>query len=91
MNDWTDIYKNLDLRKGKTEFICEDDQDMIEIRYDDGMLIDVGYIEEDKKYYITVVELDDANGWGKPLAVKAVDSKENLFNEIQKTIFEYRK
>jgi len=91
MNNWTDIYKNLDLRKGKTEFICEDDQDMIEIRYDDGMLIDVGYIEEDKKYYITVIEFDDANGWEKPLAVKAVDSKEDLFNEIQKTIFKYRK
>ena len=48
-------------------------------------------LAKDKKYYITVVELDDANGWEKPLAVKAVDSKEDLFNEIQKTIFEYRK
>lgn len=90
MNNWTDTYQSLDLKSGKIEFICEDDQDMIEIRYDDGMLIDVGYIAEERKYYITVVESDDANGWEKPLAVREVDFKEKLFSEIQKTIFECR-
>ena len=90
MNNWTDTYQSLDLKNGKIEFICEDDQDMIEIRYDDGMLIDVGYIAEERKYYITVVESDDANGWEKPLVVREADCKEKLFSEIQKTIFEFR-
>ena len=90
MNNWTDTYQSLDLKSGKIEFICEDDQDMIEIRYDDGMLIDVGYIEDYKKHFITVVESDNAKGWEKPLAVREVDSREKLFNEIQKTIFEFR-
>ena len=90
MNNWTDTYQSLDLKSGKIEFICEDDQDMIEICYDDGMLIDVGYIEDYKKYFITVVESHDVNGWEKPLAVREIDFKEKLFSEIQKTIFEFR-
>ncbi len=91
MKYWYEEYQNLDLRNGKIEFICEDDQDMIEIRYKDGMLIDVGYIEEDKKYYITVVASDDIKGWEKPMAQVEISSKEGLFNEIQEVVLEFRK
>ncbi len=91
MNHWYEKYQKLDLKGGKIEFILEDDQDMIEIRYDDGMLIDVGYIEDDKKYYITVVESDNLKSWEKPLTVNEVFSSENLFSEIQTTILIFRK
>lgn len=91
MNYWYDRYQKLDLKCGKIEFILEDDQDMIEILYKDGMLIDVGYIEDDKKYYITVVESNDLNGWNSPLAIFEVVSKENLLEEIQNVIFKFRK
>ena len=87
MKYWYKEYQKLDLRNGKIEFICEDEQDMIEIHYKDGMTIDVGYVEDDKKYYITVVKLDD---WTKPIAEYEVISKERLFDEIQKVILEFR-
>ena len=91
MKCWYDKYQKLDLRNGKIEFISEDDEDMIEIRYKDGMLIDVGYIEDDKKYYITVVKSDDFDNWNNPLAEYEVVSKNRLFDEIQKVIFKFRK
>ena len=39
MKEWYDVYKKLDLLQGKIEFILDDDQDMIEIHYNDGMLL----------------------------------------------------
>ena len=90
MSKWIETYNNLDLKNGEIEFICDDDQDMIEIRYDDGMLIDVGYVEEDRKYYITVVKSDDKNGWQNPLEIVEVSSKEVLSAEIQKIVMKYR-
>ena len=88
---WYDNYKNLDLLGGKIEFILEDDQDMIEIHYKDGMLIDVGYIEKMKAYYITVVSTDDEDGWKHPLSEIEIKNKNQLFNIIQQTVYKFRK
>ena len=90
MSNWIEEYSYLDLKNGEIEFICDDDQDMIEIRYDDGMLIDVGYVEDDRKYYITVVKSNDENGWQNPLEIVEVDLKEVLSAEIQKIVIKYR-
>ena len=54
------------------------------------MLIDVGYVAEDKRYYITVVESDDKIGWHSPLEIIEIDSKEKLSAELQRTIIKYR-
>lgn len=91
MKEWYDVYKNLDLLSGKIEFILEDDQDMIEIHYNDGMLIDVGYIEDLQSYYITVVSTDDEKGWKKPLEEIEVKSKDKLYEKIQAAIYKYCK
>ena len=91
MNYWYDDYKNLDLLGGKIEFILEDDEDMIEIHYKDGMLIDVGYIKEIKSYFITVVSIDDEEGWKNPLDEIEIKHKDKLFENIQQTILKYRK
>ena len=91
MKEWYDVYKNLDLLSGNIEFILEDDQDMIEIHYNDGMLIDVGYIEDLQSYYITVVSTDDEKGWENPLGEIEVKSKDKLYETIQETIYKYRK
>ena len=91
MKEWYDVYKNLDLLSGNIEFILEDDQDMIEIQYKDGMLIDVGYIEEMKAYYITIVSTDDEDGWAHPLKEIEIHDKVNLFAAIQDAINQYRK
>ena len=86
-----DDYKKLDLSGGKISFILEDDEDMIEIRYEDGMLIDVGYIERMHSYLITVVSNDTDECWKNPLEEIKVESKTELFDKIQETICNYRK
>ena len=84
---WFDSYKNLDLLNGKITFILDGGEDMIEISYKDGMLIDVGYIAELSSYFITVVYNDD---WTKPIEEICVKDKSVLFDKIQKTIYKYR-
>ena len=87
MNPWFDDYKNLDLINGKISFILEDDEDMIEILYKDGLLIDVGYIEKLSSYFITVVSNND---WTNPIEEIKVENKKDLLDQIQKTIYKYR-
>ena len=70
--------------------ICDDDQDMLLITYEDGMQIDVGYIEEDKTYYITVVKDDTMESWNNPLGEFATVDKSKLPTELQKAIYKFR-
>ncbi len=87
---WYDVYKKLDLAQGKLQTICDDDQDILLISYEDGMQIDVGYIEEDKTYYITVVKDDTMESWNNPLGVFSTNDKSKLPTELQKAIHKYR-
>ena len=91
MGKWYDDYKKLDLSGGKISFISEDDEDMIEIHYKDGMLIDVGYIERMHSYFITVVSSDTAERWKNPLEEIQVEDKAVLVEKIQETIYKYCK
>ena len=88
---WDDVYKKLDLAGGRLQSICDDDQDMLVITYDDGMYIDVGYIEEDKTYYITVVREETTEAWNNPLGVFSTCDKLVLPTELQKAIHKFRK
>ena len=90
MEKWYDDYKKLDLLGGKISFILEDDEDMIEIHYKDGMLIDVGYIERMHSYFITVVSSDTVEEWKSPLEEIKVEDKTVLVDKIQETIYKYR-
>ena len=91
MERWYDDYDKLDLSGGKISFISEDDEDMIEIHYKDGMLIDVGYIERMRSYFITVVSSDTAEGWKKSVEEIKVEDKTVLVDKIQETIYKYRR
>ena len=91
MKSWFGDYKNLDLLNGKILFISEDDEDMIEIHYKDGMLIDVGYINHLNSYFITVVSSNTEEGWKNPLEEIKIENKAELFDKIQETICKYRK
>ena len=84
---WFDEYKQLDLMDGMISFILEDDEDMIEILYKDGLLIDVGYIDKLSSYFITVVSNND---WINPIEEIKVEHKKDLLDRIQKTIYKYR-
>lgn len=83
-------YEDLFLENGKLQLICDDDEDMLTITYNDGMTIDVGYIDSEKTYYITVLSSDDENGWQNPIEIIEIYNKNDLLNAIQNTIYKYR-
>ena len=87
---WWELYETLNLLGGHINFICDDDEDMIEIHYEDGMLIDVGKAICNGIYYITGVTSDDIDGWKAPVAEIAVRDKKELYSRIQSAIMEYR-
>ena len=89
-DSWDDKYKKLDLLQGELRTISDDDQDMLLITYKDGMQIDVGYIEEDKTYYITVVKDDTIESWNNPLGAFSTNDKSKLPTELQKVIYKFR-
>lgn len=87
---WWDDYQSLNLCNGTISFILEDDEDMIEINYADGMLIDVGKPRSTNQYCITVVSSNDEIGWKNPILEITVANKEDLLQKIQETIFTFR-
>ena len=91
MKKWHDDYKKLNLSGGKISFVLEDDEDMMEIHYKDGMLIDVGYIKHMNSYVITVVSNNTEEGWEKPLEEINAEDKTVLIDKIQETIYKYRR
>ena len=90
LKKWSDDYENLNLMDGEIAFTLEDDEDMIQIRYSDGMLIDIGYIDRLNSYFITVVSSDTDECWKNPLEEIKVESKTELFDKIQEAIYKYR-
>ena len=89
-SEWWKAYDKLDLQGGKITFICDDDEDMIEIIYPDGLFIDVGKPTFGDGYIITVVASNDEAGWQKPLAEINVLDKKDLASKIQDTIVQFR-
>ena len=83
---WWQVYDTLDLRGGKVAYILDDDEDMIEITYPNGMLIDVGKAEHTRLYYITVVASDDTAGWQHPLYEQPISDKAALPACLQRVI-----
>ena len=90
MKKWHDDYKKLDLLGGKISFILEDDEDMIEITYHDGMLIDVGKSLSTGLYHVTVVSSNDVIGWQHPLYELSITARADLFAGIQNAINTFR-
>jgi len=88
---WVKPFLTLDLCGGSLVSILNDDEDMLEIRWSDGMWIDVGFIEEEKTYYITTVANDTLESWNNPLSVLKTSNRMDLVNMIQQEIFRCRK
>ena len=89
--DWVIPFSSLDLCGGTLVSILNDDEDMLEIRWPDGMWIDVGYIENESTYYITTVSDDTMESWNHPLSVLKTTNKEDLASILQQEILRCRK
>ena len=88
---WVKPFLTLDLCGGSLVSILNDGEDMLEIRWSDGMWIDVGFIEEEKTYYITTVANDTLESWNNPLSVLKTSNRMDLVNMIQQEILRCRK
>ena len=88
---WWGIYESLNLHGGRINYIGDELEDMIEIFYQDGMLIDIGKSSKDNIYYITVVLSNDIEGWRNPLEIISVIDKKDLYYKMQETIEKYRR
>jgi len=89
-DSWQDEYLTLNLCGGKIQFIEDDGEDMMEILYKDGMLIDVGKPTQSDYYYITVVDLKDNEEWNHPIFEFEVQNKDHLMKSIQQVILKFR-
>ena len=87
---WQNEFAALNLQGGKISFICNDDEDMIEITYHDGMLIDVGKSLSTGLYHVTVVSSNDVIGWQHPLYELSISARADLFAGIQNAINTFR-
>lgn len=87
---WQNEFAALDLHGGNISFICNDDEDMIEIIYPDGMLIDVGKSLSTGLYHVTVVSSNDIIGWQHPLCELPISARTDLFAGIQHAINIFR-
>ena len=88
---WWAEYAALDLCGGELTPIVEDDEDMLEIRYPDGGMIDVGLLSVNNMYCITAVTSDDEAGWARPLFSEEIEEREQLSAALQAAIYRFRK
>ena len=66
--EWWREFDDIDWRGGEPNFILNDDQDMIDVKYADGMLIDVG--RDLNNIYQIIVE--DSEKKGEPLCLSLI-------------------
>lgn len=88
---WWSIYANLDLGGGSLIVISDDSEDMLEVKYLNGMLIDVGYIEgENNKFFyeITVIRDDTVESWNDPITQVKIQDKNMLAEKLQSVIYQ---
>lgn len=85
---WYAVYKALDLCGGELTAMVEDDEDMLDIRWPDGMCMDIGLL--DGTYFITTLREDTQEGWNAPLSILEVREKSALPAAIQQVILRFR-
>ncbi len=88
--DWLIPFSAIDLCGGTLIPIVNNDEDMLEIRWTDGMWIDIGFIKDEGTYYITTVADDTLESWNNPLSVIAITIREELLSALQKEIYRCR-
>ena len=82
---WTEEFAHLNYCDGKVRFICEKDEDMIEVYLPNGYTVDVGYVEAEGCYRISITETDDLAY--QPELEIPVYIRAQLPNELQTAIF----
>jgi len=72
----------IDFKGGLLEF-WENQNRLMEVWYENGFLIDVGYVQRLDTYFVTVIKDDD---WAVPVRTTAVQEEKKLFSVIQEAV-----
>ncbi len=89
-NEWYYAYDKLNYMRGNMQVFEYRGETMLVVTYSDGMLIHVGYDEQEHEFIITVLENDSDQAKDSPLFVQRVFGETNLLKTLQQTIHEFR-
>ena len=79
-------FDNVDFQSGKVNYFERFGQDILEINYSNGYMIDVGYSDNLQTFVITIVKNDDWVNILKEVEAKTdIELKRKLIDEIQWT------
>ena len=79
---WMEQCSGIDFKGGLLEF-WENQNPLMEVWYENGFLIDVGYVQRLDTYFVTVVKDDD---WAVPVRTTAVQEEQKLFSVIREAV-----
>ena len=80
--NWIEKCRAIDFKGGLLE-LWENQNNLMEVWYENGFLIDVGYIQRLDTYFVTVIRDDD---WAVPVRTVAVQEETKLLTVIQEAV-----
>lgn len=83
---WWERFDGIDLYGGRITFVLDGGEDMLAVKFTDGMTVDVGSPDEGGTYCVTAVSSDDVEGWNKPLCELGSVSADELCGAVQAVI-----
>jgi hypothetical protein len=70
-------FSDIDFKGGRCRYIEPIGEDMLEVCYPNGFMIDVGYIEETKTFYVTIIKDNDWVNIHKEISAKTETELKN--------------
>ncbi len=89
-NEWYYAYDKLNYMRGNMQVFTYRGETMLTVTYTDGMIIHVGYDEQEHEFIITVLENDSDETKDTPLSVQRVFGETNLLEILQQTVHDFR-
>ena len=80
--NWIEKCRAIDFKGGLLE-LWENQNNLMEVWYENGFLIDVDYIQRLDTYFVTVIRDDD---WAVPVRTVAVQEETKLLTVIQEAV-----
>ena len=80
---WTEKYAAIDFKGGVLEFWEDRGEDMLEVWYENGCLIDVGYNQRLDTFFVIIIKDDD---WAVPVRTMAVRREQDLVSAIRTAV-----
>jgi hypothetical protein len=80
---WNKEYRNIDFKGGIVTFSEDRGQAILNAEYPNGYSVDVGYIDEEKKYYVIVLLHENCKA---PIIQYSSDERDEMLGDLVKAI-----